>query len=244
MAQPKTLTPQEQRKALETYYATEFLRKVGLSYELEPREAPDFLMRTPNGVVGLEITQLYKDERADGSPHKKLESRRVHYLRGLAATYYEMGGKPTYVTANLSWWNLDPELFPHLARRLIRRRPSATPAYAEFAVKTKHYLEIAKFYQWSLADGAGSYSNWTCVNNSVGSVWPIQDKELTRKIEEKADKLPDYRKAVEQTILLIVAEHTQESGMFSFGEREALLPNRGFFQVHLFIHPLETRRIG
>jgi len=178
MAQPRTLTPQERKKALEVYYAQEFLKKLGWNYPLDPREAPDFLMRTPSGFLGLEVTQLFKDEGADGSPIKKLESKRVQYLRNVAVTYYAMGGKPTYVTSNLSRWELNESLIPHLARRLIRRRPNSVPGYVEFEVKTKHYLRSAQIYQWSLADGAGNYSQWTCVNNSVGSVLPAEDEVL------------------------------------------------------------------
>jgi hypothetical protein len=234
---------QKQKKELEIFYASMFLRKVGWSYALEPREAPDFLMRTPGAVIGLEVTQLYKDERADGSPQKEAENQKVRYLRSLAKAYYAMGGKPLYVIADLSLWDLDEKLIPHIARRLVRRRPTSDLGHAEFEVKTAHYLKIAKLSLISLK-APSNYSGWICVNNSTGLVRPVEDELLTRKIEEKAEKLPEYRMAAKQTMLLIVAESTQESGMFSYTPRQALLPSHGFSEVHLFIHPMETWRIA
>jgi hypothetical protein len=96
----------------------------------------------------------------------------------------------------------------------------------------------------SLPDEFGTYSRWSCVNNSTGSVRPAQEEILIRKIEEKAAKLSEYRRVVPDTILLIHAEGTRESGMFSYAPGRGLLPSYGFSEVHFLIHPTEYWRIA
>jgi hypothetical protein len=238
------MTAQECQKALETYYAEEFLKHVGWTHRLEPREAPDFLLITPGGKVGLEVTQLFKDEGVEGSAYKIREQRKSRYLNKLSAAYYAMGGKSLYVQANLSSWGLDEKLLPHIARRLVRNRPESIPGRAEFEVCTPHFRSIAKFYLTGLKEEAGNFSRWTCVENSVGTVRPIQEEVLVRKIEEKAGKLPEYHKAAAKTILLIVAEGTRDSGMFYFRDGTPRLPRLGFSEVYLLLNPHEARRIA
>jgi hypothetical protein len=244
MSKGRKPTAQESQKALETYYAEEFLKQVGWTHRLEPREAPDFFLFTPDGKVGLEVTQLFKDEGPEGSVYKVREQRKSRYLDKIAAAYYEMGGKSLYVQANLSSWKLDEALIPHIARRLIRNRPESIPGRADFEACTGHYRSIVKFYLTALKAEAGQFSRWTCVENSVGTVRPIQDGVLCGKIEEKATKLPEYRRAAEKTILLIVAEGTRDSGMFYFRGETPRLPSLGFWEVYLLLHPHEARRIA
>lgn len=238
------LTSHDRQKALEAFYAGEFLKRTGWNYPLVPREAPDFLMTTPSGKIGLEITFLFKDESRRGSLYKQRERKKSLYLEQVAAAYYGMGGRPLYVTANFSNWDLDEQLIPHIARRLVRRRPATVPGNTAFEVRTPHYRNVAKLYLTALMDAAGPYSRWRCVENAVGTVRPIDDGVLQGKIEEKADKLMEYQKAAAKTILLIVAEGTQDSGMFHFTSGTPVLSACGFEEVHVMLYPQETRRIA
>ena len=103
--------------------------------------------------------------------------------------------------------------------------------------------EIGIFYVLSLPDGFAERPRWTCVNNFVGWVRPAPDQVLDEIIRTKAGKLAEYRKAAPNTLLLIVADRTQESGMFEHKEG-SLLQRHGFSEVHLLIHPLESHRIA
>jgi len=243
MNESRNPTAQERQKSVETYYAQEFLKHVGWKHDLEPREAPDFILVTPEGKVGLEVTQLFKDEGPEGSPYKIREQRKSLYLSKVAATYYAMGGKSLYVQANMSSWSLDEKLIPHMARRLVRRRPEPR-SRSVFEVRTRHYRNIAKLYLTALEGEAGNYSRWTCVENSVGTVRPVQEEVLLGKIEAKAAKLPEYQRAAAKTILLIVAEGARDSGMFYFGGDTPQLPNLGFSEVYLLLSPHGARRIA
>ncbi len=98
-------------------------------------------------------------------------------------------------------------------------------------------MRIAYYAEGGLPDEVGEYNRWKCVSNSTGWSRPATDEVLSEKILKKARKLPKYRK-VEQIILLIVAERTQGSGMFDYAPGQTLLPNGGFSEVHLLIHPI------
>ncbi|HXG60080.1 MAG TPA: hypothetical protein VNO22_01790 [Planctomycetota bacterium] len=219
-----------------------FLEQVGWNFGLQPSESPDYLALTPYETFGLEVTRLFKDDHGSGSPRKQREEKRGEYLRTLASTYYAMGGKPLSLTANLRNWPLDPKLIPHIARRLIRHRPSLEERFATLEVKTRR--AAANFHLLGLRDGMGEYRIWQCTDNSVGMAWSTDENTLLRLISKKAEKLPQYRKRVQETMLLIVADYMWDSGRYRHTPMTTLLPSYGFSQVYLLAYPFESWRIA
>jgi len=240
---------QERKKARERTYLDAFQHINGWSHAIDPREreSPDFILRAPDGAIGVEITELCKhamgeaERNSSGSPNRIRESLRRKCLQRLEAEYDRQGGKPIDVQANLSFCTLTDTEISAIASRLIDEWPTGSLRKRVEIVLCSD--QIATFYALSLPDGFAERRRWTCVNNFVGWVRPASDQVLAETIRTKASKLAEYRKAARKTILLIVADRTQESGMFE--HREApLLASHGFSEVHLLIHPLESHRIA
>lgn len=236
----------ERKKATERFYLDKFKELSGRQFEVvEHREEPDFLLKLPDdSVIGLEVRMLFKDEANKGSPKKREEQLRKRFLHRVAKEYYGQGGLPAHVQAILPYPDqLTEDWIEKLAKRLRMARPKgdSTRKYRKIDLGKNH---IATFYVWALTDALGNYNKWVCVDNFSGFVRNITEGFLFERIAEKCDRLPDYRKAVEQTILLLVAERTQGSGMIDYAPAAGLLPSLGFAEVHLLIHPLSAYRIA
>jgi len=196
-------------KVLEQIYLHGFVEKhpqFHIVDESETRESPDFLLRDATGVIGLEVTQVFRNDSDAGSPAKAAESRRQAYLGRLAFEYYSAHGRPLHVQAHLPD-RPDTEL-SLVVENLHAMRPAEPWGRSRFSVG-----HDTVFHLTALPDEAGSYSKWICINNSVGWVGRLHSDLLASRIREKAPKLPTYRKAADRVALLLVADRTSESGM-------------------------------
>ncbi|HEY7414839.1 MAG TPA: hypothetical protein VH593_06580 [Ktedonobacteraceae bacterium] len=219
----------------------------GWEFEVvQQREEPDFILKMPSGnLMGLEVRMLFKDE-ADrgGSPNKKREHQRNSFLQRLARQYYNEGGLPARVEVLLPRSvQLTDDWIEKLSELLRVNRPKMVSERTRFEINLGR-AGIAKIFVKALPDEFGNYGWWVSVNNFVGLERSLTRAILAQTITEKSTRLASYRKAVKKTMLLIVAEGTQESGMFEYKPRKTLLPKRGFAEVHLLIHPLEVHRIA
>lgn len=86
------------KREIEEHFVRFFLRlEKRESGHLMPSEVPDFLLKEPGSVVGIEVRRLYRDEGPAGSGAKKAEALRAGELRQLAKSFYEAGGAATLV---------------------------------------------------------------------------------------------------------------------------------------------------
>ena len=81
------------KKQSELFQVRRFAAAIGVDFtELEPGETPDFAATVSGEVIGIEITEIYVDTGASGSPAKALESRRRSTVARASRHYATLGG--------------------------------------------------------------------------------------------------------------------------------------------------------
>jgi len=232
----------ERKKHIERFYLDRFQALAGWDRIFEDSERPDFLARTKDGVLGVEVTQLFKDDGEYGSALKEGEERNSRFLITLARAYYSDGGEPILVTALLP--NTPPDdKIPYFVRRLKRHRPRKVMERARFEAYLKPGPKTV-MYVTSLPADFVEYKRWQCTTDSTGWVRRISREMLVSKMAEKARSLSQYRKSADRIVLLIVVDRTKNSGMLELEGDATPLPNHGFDEVHLLIDPLKACRIA
>jgi hypothetical protein len=227
-------------KVLEQIYLHGFVEKqpqFQIVDESATRESPDFLLRDATGVIGVEVTQVFRNDSDAGSPAKAAESRRQAYLGRLAAEYYAVHGRPLYVEANLP--NRPDTELSSVVEKLHAMRPSEPWDWSHFSIGHDSVFNLT-----ALPDEAGSYKKWICINNSVGWVGRLHSDLLAARIEEKAPKLPLYRTAADRVALLLVVDRTNESGMLQWPDGATPPSSAGFDAIFLYLYPREVFQLA
>lgn len=219
-------------KQLERVYVEGFLNAFPMFELVKEHEAPDFVMRDANGLIGMELVQVFVDAASGGSTTKKRESMRQRTLTELACRYYAIGGRPLKVTATTPTSTLGD--LDSLARRLVAQGPARPWTTKRMRLGSDGTV----LHLTSLPASAGQYQNWSCASNAVGWVKQSCEDSLLSAILAKAAKLPSYRRAVDRVALLLVADSTQASGMISLSRNDVGSVVEGFDAVYFYRHPI------
>jgi hypothetical protein len=83
----------------------------------------------------------------------------------------------------------------------------------------------------ALPDTFGHYTEWQWVSDAIGWVRNVDAETISDRVRKKASKLPQYRQKVNRVLLLIVADRTRASGMFTFPDT-VTVQSAGFDEVH------------
>jgi hypothetical protein len=211
--------PRSAKKLREQHLLARFLGAAGLSAEIihSDREAPDFILRVDDRLVGLEVTEVFITN--DGGPiqPKARESigRQVAELARLR--YEQLGGRPVHVTIGLTLGgelrDLNrSEAAEKLARFLLALNPQPEqyitwePSYVKDPLPPEvHYLHILGVSTWGMAHWYVPQSGW---------VAPLREELLQFAIDEKTPKLPKYRLAAPECWLLLASEGWSASQLF------------------------------
>ena len=95
------------KKETERFFVEWFIDKIGWnSCDVFDDEAPDFKLQFPGKTIGLEVTNLYKDEKRKGSQIKRDESYRNKWLSEVSKKYYEISEFPLKVQVLVKSGNL------------------------------------------------------------------------------------------------------------------------------------------
>ena len=210
-------------KSFEQGSAFQASLKLGEKWKLEPRESPDFLVKTVNGCFGLEVTQCHIGLRKSKSSRmREAESARQHWLNGVRADYEAQGG----ATLNCKYWGDTTEE----ARAILIEALLAN----DFTGPVK-WMKLASDGGAKLLAFETPNTHWEMPDDRAGEL--SQDGFfLQRVIDEKAGKLETYREACADVRLLVVADQIYNSG------RLLLKPDfrpdlRGFDAVYFFAYP-------
>jgi hypothetical protein len=183
-------------------------------------EAPDFLVNTGQGYVGIEHTQWFREsDNSNGSPMRARESTEDKVLR-LASSRHEARGLPP-VWVNVLWTLRDrttTSRVPELANELADLVEVCLPEQGgEVAIKYPHPA-------WGSLPPEVSYLSVRRNKVSPKNLWvstrgafipTLTPLDLQNRIEEKEGKLTSYRQKCSQVWLLIVANGLEPS---TFGE--------------------------
>jgi hypothetical protein len=92
------------KKDLEVWYV-EQLRRALSSFpagQIVPAEAPDFVVHTANGALGIEVTAIYQQPVSGQLPLQAVERLREYVVQRAQAIHESRGGPPLYLSAYFS----------------------------------------------------------------------------------------------------------------------------------------------
>ena len=231
------------KKATERFFVEWFIDKIGWdSCKVVDDEEPDFKVEFQDKIIGLEVTNLYKDESRKGSPFRRDESFRSKWLSEVSEKYYHKPNFPLRVQVLIKTGELkgDPEA---LACELAQRSNINVWEREEFEYASDIQCKL-KIRFVRLPDKLKRYNRWTFIDNYVGWSRPIDEAAVHAKVKDKAIKLPKYREKYSEIILLIVTDGTYESGMFHPVADGMSSPHYGFSSVYLALYPEKYMKIA
>lgn len=214
-----------ERKAREHSEAYQAALRLGEKWQLEAREAPDFLVRSGKQHFGLEVTHCHIGPKGrKGAAARAEESARHRWLTEIREDYEAAGGASLHL-------RYSGEVSPEAAQTLLRAlREADLETRRPLQPSERLDLPKARVYVHTTPN-----TYWMMVEDRVGSV--SQDSSyLQREIDHKASKLPAYRKIIGDVRLLVVADRIYNSGKLQLPEdfRPDL---RGFDAVYFFSYP-------
>jgi hypothetical protein len=186
-------------------------------------EAPDFLVNTPNGYIGIEHTQFFREsDNPRGSRMRARENTEDKVLR-LASTDHESKGLPP-VWVNVLW-NLDdlpttssrvPELASELANSVEDHLPKQD---GEVAIKYPHpaWRSLPQEVSFLSIRRKEIFTRNLWVSTRASFIPTLTPLDLQRRIREKEDKVSSYREQCSQLWLLITANGLEPSTFCELG---------------------------
>lgn len=210
------------KKQHERFFLERFLNTAALAVEIvEERETPDFLIRHEQKLIGVEITELFVDECSVGGTLQAQESITARIVNRAQALYREAGGSPAHVSVCFSTaYDLRPLHRDRVASMLssfvldlgltlwqrVDWRPDTLTSLLPPQISFIHALGVPShdMGHWSVA--------------RAGWASPLTDNKLNERIGEKAKRLPQYSAIADETWLLLVADRSRPSQLFSRSE--------------------------
>ncbi|MEW5911867.1 MAG: hypothetical protein AB1814_04880 [Thermodesulfobacteriota bacterium] len=230
-------TPEVIKKNQERLFAQWFLQQIECdACEIFDCESPDFVLKTPDNKIGLEVTQLYKDETENGSLIKGKEARNEKWLAEVANQYYSISATPLHVKVLAMSGEPDYNKPLILAEALVENNDISVQEEKVLQLNLTNRFKL-KVWLKRLPENFNQYKRWTFINNHVGFSREIDEDLIQDKINNKATKLPAYRKKYNQTILLIIVNRIFKSGMFHNVPDDSIFDGCGFLYVYLGLYP-------
>ncbi|MBK9408020.1 MAG: hypothetical protein IPN47_08225 [Gemmatimonadetes bacterium] len=189
--------------------------------DVEPSEAPDFIVRGKERRVGIEVTELFVASGASTSPPQALESARASVLANAQDLMLQGGDPPLAVSVHFSQhWQPSGRDLASLAQRLVsivRHESPIAPGtsvtlgdgderladvWDAVVAMTVHYPERAAQHFWM----------------APGFAWiaPIERAKLAEVVATKERLLPRYLTRVDRAWLLIAFRSSRLSSAMSF----------------------------
>jgi len=210
-------------------------------------ESPDFSLDLGDKTVGLEVTKLFKNEGRKGSPNRRNEKEHDKWLNDIADKYYALSSVPLSVKILIKSSERHIRA-DRVASELAQRNNADILELQKFEVCTENRQHI-KIHMRRLTQDFENhpefrgYRRWTVVNNHAGWVLPLQEQDVLNKIKEKTRRLPEYKKKFNKNILLIVIDHTVESGMFHDIPDKISVPDNDFSSIFVALYPQKIKEI-
>lgn len=232
----------EKQKNLERFYMDWFIQQIGWKPSLIfEDEEPDFGITIENKTIGIEITGLYKDDTINGSLKKRKENLKSKWLSSVSKEYYKLSDIPIHVKVLTQFgeMNCEPK---NIANELIKRNSLAIREEIEFEVELSRHCCI-KIWMERLPNEFERYNRWIFIDNHVDWSREINESQLINIIENKSEKLLNYKKKYNEIYLLIIADRTNGSGMFHI-INDLVVPSYGFSTIFLVLYPERLIKIS
>jgi len=183
---------------------------------IEPSEAPDFIVRSDGGCVGIEVCEYFRPERPLGSHPKEQEALTHHITDRATARAVELGLPPCWVVVTFE-----------RDVRLLKRDIGAVADAIVDAIRTPNRTYVRNDGQLpSCIDDIVVHplpADKELLVAPIGTTWvpPTDADEIARLIARKEGKLSAYRARCNVVWLLIVIDGFQ---LASMAERPTNLP--------------------
>lgn len=214
----------------ERFYVEEAAKFLGKEWRLGPcRENPDFIVTEGSEQFGLEVVDVFAGrQNRKGSRLKEEESNTQKVVDALRQKYEAAGGTPLGVkfVGDMCDKNTAAVL-EALTQNDVAAKPVGHHEVIEADVgKAMLRAHVKRAFR----------ACWLCV--SAGSVDRNPKDRIAKAIEDKAQKLPRYKKCVglEDIRLLVVANRIKKSGKLRLEECPAF-DLRGFQVVYFYSYP-------
>ena len=186
-------------KEEERYYAETLASVVPelAAARLKESEAPDFLIETASGIIGVEVTQ-FDDPPSQGMPRAMEQAGLRDWIVSQARTLYgSAGGAPLHVSVLFAEYPpLTKQRSRTLAQELAEFLTSSSGNFLSYSqsrfldhVTSEHFPEIASISAVRVPDE--SYSSWS--TGAGGWVRHASAVEVQRIVSRKEARLPTYR---------------------------------------------------
>lgn len=220
------------QKEGERFFVEKAAELLGKEWRLgSDRENPDFIVAEGAEQFGLEVGDIFTGPQDEiGSHMKKAESDTQKSLSALRREYEAKNGIPLIVqfVGDMCDENVTAVL-PALDEKNLSATPFGDPIVIELDIgKAKLRVHVTRALQ----------ADWFCVNDRAGWVDRNPVGRITKAIEDKAKKLPRYKKytGLDDIRLLVVANRIMNSGKLSL-EKFPALDLRGFQVVYFLSYP-------
>jgi hypothetical protein len=241
------------KKQRERFLLERFIHTSKLNAQIvEDREAPDFVVRVGEALVGVEVTELFVAPGKGSSTPQAQEAVSSQIAVRAQCLYQAAGGSPAHVTVcfgpgqDLRGLNRDKSaqmlcdyvLGLNLSPwQRVDWRPEELDGPLPYEISFVHALGVP----------SSDMAHWDVTR--AGWVAPLNPVPLQERIDEKAKRLPKYQRAIAENWLLIVADAMRPSSLIEAqSDFDAHAVQSPFSRTFFYRHPdrffeLATARI-
>jgi hypothetical protein len=187
---------------------------------------PDLKISCNGSIFGLEIRKIFGDEKSKGSELRKGESIRMKLQRDIVNAYYSNCALPIRVSFNCDLDNISEIC------KLLNEAVKGMGIWGSSKIECNGgYFIIDR-----IPNEFKRYCRWSNLRDSVGWVGKTNPSVIENAVIEKSKKALRYLDKYSDLRLLLVVDHTLNSGKFDIGSVE--INNYGNFnQIYLFEYP-------
>ena len=193
---------------------------------VEPTEEPDFLIRGPNSVLGIELTELHRESPSGEPPAQASEAMRHRVVARAQEIYAATSNPPVHVTVFMNdRIHIRKSEVEGLARAVteiaIRNLPGPNSSREEEYEWTNRAYFPEVLHQVSVHRFDSLTRNFF---NVPGATWVVAlaPQDIERALQLKEAKYSTYRQRCDSAWLVINADIGVMSTWFEF-ESEALV---------------------
>lgn len=176
--------------------------------QIEEHEKPDFLIRTPSCLLGIEVTRLYCETPEGKRPMTEQEGLQTQILRGAKNCYDRDGNPPIHVSVHFKTLpGLRKADVDHLANQIVRIVREEMLAKGIWVIR-----EDEDNWEWwpptiafviILRNAVLTRSTW--VSSVCGFFPELHPKLVQAALDGKNSSVPTYRQRCSKLWLLMVA---------------------------------------
>ncbi len=172
-----------------------------------PDESPDFLIKSPAGIVGVEVTHFYRQMSSDTQPPLQQRESVRHKIISLAKSIYDSKGFPSVFVSvhfDLNFHCRKSDIQP-IAERLVELAELSLSGLTE-EKKEKiwriYEIQLNGVLLLSVTKWKMEKSYW---NAPLASFVPtVNSQQIQDILDEKNTRCADYRKKCDEVWLIIV----------------------------------------